>query len=118
MGSDPSVLSISVTLRSFKKQLCSNMFKKFRLHMSPPPPLLGLSNHFFIICSNGSEICQLWTLHTADHKPCKTINKLNNCHYIFNGNLSCIFIYHHILQNLLSLLSLVDKTSSITKKIF
>ena len=84
----------------------------------PHPLPLRLSNHFFIICSNGSEICQLWTLNTADDKPCETINKLNNCHYVLNDDLSCIFAYHHILQNLLLLLSLVDKTSSITKKIF
>ena len=32
-------------------------------------------------------------IHTVDHKPYKTINKLNTCHYNLNGDLSCIFVW-------------------------
>ena len=55
------------------------------------PPLLGLSYHFPYNCSNVSKIYQLWNLHIVDHKPCKTINKLNTCHLNLNGDLSFIF---------------------------
>ena len=48
--------------------------------------------------SNGGEIYQLWSLHIVDHKPYKTVNKLNTCHYNLNGDLSCIFIWFEKTQ--------------------